>query len=109
MESNNSFKKIREEKEKWERNTLKPALERFKLKQAPTAFYTPLDAGEEFNFLGKSVSPASSPSPPGLFQLFHTGRGKEVRGPSPRLRGWSGPAATPATAPPRTPGITTCT
>ncbi len=45
MDGNNSFKKIREEKEKWEQKTLKPALERFKLKQAPTTFLYPAGRG----------------------------------------------------------------
>ena len=53
MSRNDSIKKIREEKEEWEGKTLKPALQRFKLKESPTRFYSPLDAGEGFEFLGK--------------------------------------------------------
>ena len=70
MDGNNSFKKIREEKEKWEQKTLKPALERFKLKQAPTMFYTPLDAGEQFNFLDKVGFPGQFPFTAGTFPTF---------------------------------------
>ena len=46
-------KNIAEEKKRWEEKTLKPAPERFKLKESPTAFYSPLELEEGFHFLDK--------------------------------------------------------
>ncbi len=70
MAKKDPLKKIREEKEKWEKNTLKPALERFKLKRAPTTFFTPLDDGEGFDFLGKVGFPGQYPFTAGTFPTF---------------------------------------
>ena len=35
--------KIKQDKNSWEEKTLKPALDRFKLKESPTQFYSPAD------------------------------------------------------------------
>jgi len=37
------LKKIEQERDRWGEKTLKPALERFKLKESPTQFYSPAD------------------------------------------------------------------
>ena len=37
------LEKIKQEKKRWEEKTLKPALDRFKLKESPTRFYSPSD------------------------------------------------------------------
>ena len=70
MSHNDSMKKVREEKEKWEGKTLKPALQRFKLKESPTRFYSPLDAGEGFEFLEKVGFPGQYPFTAGTFPTF---------------------------------------
>ncbi len=70
MSGNDSLKKIREEKGKWEEKTLKPALQRFKLKESPTRFYSPLDAGESFDFLEKVGFPGQYPFTAGTFPTF---------------------------------------
>jgi len=64
------LQKIREEKEKWEKETLQPALERFKLKESPTRFYTPLDQAEGFDFLAKVGFPGQYPFTAGTFPTF---------------------------------------
>ncbi len=80
MERKDSLKKTREEKEKWEKNTLKPALERFKLKKAPTTFYTPLDIGEGFDFLSKVGFPGQYPFTAGTFPTFPYRTGEKGSG-----------------------------
>ncbi len=70
MEKKESSPKIQEEKLKWEEKTLKPALQRFKLKEAPTRFYSPLDTGEEFDFLKKVGFPGQYPFTAGTFATF---------------------------------------
>jgi len=70
MDGKDSNQKVQEEKKKWEEKTLKPALERFKLKESPTRFYTPLDAGEGFDFLGKVGFPGQYPFTAGTFPTF---------------------------------------
>jgi len=64
------LEKIRQERKKWEAKTLKPALERFKLKESPTQFYTPLDTEEEFNFLEKVGFPGQYPFTAGTYPTF---------------------------------------
>src|SRR5512139_4003860 len=64
------MKNIREEREKWEVKTLKPALQRFKLKESPTRFCSPLDAGESFDFLEKIGFPGQYPFTAGTFPTF---------------------------------------
>lgn len=70
MEKKDSLQKIGEEKERWEERTLKPALQRFKLKEAPTRFYSPLDEGQEFDFLSKVGFPGQYPFTAGTFPTF---------------------------------------
>jgi methylmalonyl-CoA mutase N-terminal domain/subunit len=70
MDGKDSNQKVQEEKKKWEEKTLKPALERFKLKESPTHFYTPIDAGEGFDFLGKVGFPGQYPFTAGTFPTF---------------------------------------
>jgi methylmalonyl-CoA mutase N-terminal domain/subunit len=70
MSGNDSLKKVREERKKWEEKTLKPALQRFKLKKPPTRFYSPLDAGEGFDFLEKVGFPGQYPFTAGTFPTF---------------------------------------
>jgi len=70
MHREDPLEKIRKEKEKWEEKTLKPALDRFRLPEAPTRFYSPLDAGEEFEFLSKVGFPGQYPFTAGTFPTF---------------------------------------
>ncbi|MGC8810392.1 MAG: methylmalonyl-CoA mutase family protein, partial [bacterium] len=50
--------------------TLKPALERFKLKESPTQFYTPLDLSAEFDFLKQVGFPGQYPFTAGTYPTF---------------------------------------
>jgi methylmalonyl-CoA mutase N-terminal domain/subunit len=59
-----------EAREKWEKEILKPALERFKLKKSPTRFFTPLDLDEGFDFLEKVGFPGQYPFTAGTFPTF---------------------------------------
>ncbi|MGQ9694577.1 MAG: methylmalonyl-CoA mutase family protein [Thermodesulfobacteriota bacterium] len=61
---------IQQKKKEWEEKTLKPALERFKLKESPTHFYTPLDVGGEVDFLNKIGFPGQYPFTAGTFPTF---------------------------------------
>ncbi len=70
MEKKETLPKIQEEKSKWEEKTLKPALQRFKLKEAPTRFYSPLDTGGDFDFLQKVGFPGQYPFTAGTFATF---------------------------------------
>ena len=70
MDGKDSNQKVFEEKKKWEEKTLNPALERFKLKESPTRFYTPADAREGFDFLGKVGFPGQYPFTAGTFPTF---------------------------------------
>ncbi|MGB9699342.1 MAG: methylmalonyl-CoA mutase family protein, partial [Thermodesulfobacteriota bacterium] len=64
------LEKIKEEKKRWEEKTLKPALERFKLKESPTQFYTPLDLSAEFDFLKQVGFPGQYPFTAGTYPTF---------------------------------------
>lgn len=64
------LKKIEQEKNCWEEKTLKPALERFKLKESPTQFYSPSDLGEGFNFLDQVGFPGQYPFTAGTYPTF---------------------------------------
>lgn len=64
------IKEIEKKKKEWEEKTLKPALERFKLKESPTKFYTPLDVGGEVDFLNKVGFPGQYPFTAGTFPTF---------------------------------------
>ncbi len=70
MGRDNGKNKIQMEKQKWEEKTLRPALDRFKLKEAPTRFYSPLDVEESFDFLGKVGFPGQYPFTAGTFPTF---------------------------------------
>ena len=64
------LEKIRQVQEKWREKTLKPALERFKLKESPTRFYTPLDLEGEEEFLVKVGFPGQYPFTAATFPTF---------------------------------------
>ncbi len=67
-ESNDIMKKIGERKKNWEEHTLKPALEKFKMKEPPARFYTPLDL-ENFDFLNKVGFPGEYPFTAGTYAV----------------------------------------
>ncbi len=64
------LEKIEEEKKRWAEKTLKPALERFKLKESPTQFYTPLDLSDGFDFLRQVGFPGQYPFTAGTYPTF---------------------------------------
>lgn len=70
MEKEELIKEIEKRKKEWEEKTLKPALQRFRLKESPTRFYTPLDAGGEVDFLNKIGFPGQYPFTAGTFPTF---------------------------------------
>jgi len=63
-------KKIGEAKKLWEEKTLRPALERFKLRESPTQFYSPADLEEEPDFLNKVGFPGQYPFTAGTYPTF---------------------------------------
>ena len=63
-------KKIEEAKKQWEDKTLKPALERFKLKESPTQFHAPSDLKDGFNFLDHVGFPGQYPFTAGTYPTF---------------------------------------
>jgi methylmalonyl-CoA mutase, N-terminal domain len=87
MGDQDHLQKVREEKEKWEQKTLKPALERFKLKEAPTRFYSPLDMGEGFDFLRQVGFPGQFPFTAGTFPTFPYRSGERGAGSIPQAKG----------------------
>jgi methylmalonyl-CoA mutase N-terminal domain/subunit len=87
MEKKEDLGKIREEREKWQEKTLKPALERFKLKESPTRFYTPLEEGEDFVFLKKVGFPGQFPFTAGTFPTFPYRTGERGSGNIPQAPG----------------------
>ncbi len=62
--------KVQQEKKRWEEKTLKPALDRFKLKESPTQFYSPADLEEGFQFLGQVGFPGQYPFTAGTYPTF---------------------------------------
>lgn len=70
MDGRDSLDKIREEKEKWAEKSLRPALDRFRLKESPTQFYAPLDLPEDYDFLEKVGFPGRYPFTAGTFPTF---------------------------------------
>ncbi len=70
MDKEQFIKELAKRKKEWEEKTLKPALERFKLKESPTKFYTPLDVGGEVDFLKKIGFPGQYPFTAGTFPTF---------------------------------------
>ncbi|MFH1485269.1 MAG: hypothetical protein ABIH46_04285, partial [Chloroflexota bacterium] len=67
----------------WEESVLKPALERFGLKESPSKFYTPADVGD-FDFMEKVGFPGQYPFTAGTFPAkvyeYGTASGYEVSG-----------------------------
>ncbi|MBU1207019.1 MAG: hypothetical protein KKH04_08840, partial [Proteobacteria bacterium] len=64
------LKKIKQERNHWEEKTLKPALERFKLKESPTQFYSPSDLDDGFNFTDQVGFPGQYPFTAGTYPTF---------------------------------------
>jgi methylmalonyl-CoA mutase N-terminal domain/subunit len=64
------LEKIKQEKERWEEKTLKPALQRFKLKDSPTRFYSPADLEGEVHFLDQVGFPGQYPFTAGTYPTF---------------------------------------
>lgn len=62
-------RKIKEKKAEWEERTLKPALDRFRMKENPTRFYTPTDI-EGFDFLEKVGFPGEYPLTAGPYPVY---------------------------------------
>ena len=62
--------KIKQEKRRWEEKALKPALDRFKLKESPTQFYAPSDLDDGFNFLEQVGFPGQYPFTAGTYPTF---------------------------------------
>jgi methylmalonyl-CoA mutase N-terminal domain/subunit len=87
MEQGDSWEKIKEEKQRWEEKTLKPALDRFKLKESPTEFYSPLDLGEGFDFLARVGFPGQYPFTAGTFPTFPYRSGERGSGSVPQAAG----------------------
>ncbi len=80
------LEKIEQEKKSWEAKTLKPALDRFKLKQSPTRFYTPAEA-PDFNFLEKVGFPGQYPFTAGTYATFPYRTGERGSGAVPQAAG----------------------
>ncbi len=80
------LEKIEQEKKAWEAKTLKPALDRFKLKQSPTRFYTPGDV-RDFDFLERVGFPGQSPFTAGTFPTFPYRTGERGSGAVPQAAG----------------------
>ncbi len=62
--------KVKQEKERWEQKTLKPALDRFKLKESPTEFYSPAELDQQSSFLDKVGFPGQFPFTAGTYATF---------------------------------------
>jgi len=64
------LEKIKQEKSRWEEKTLRPALDRFKLKESPTRFYAPSDLDDSFHFLEQVGFPGQYPFTAGTYPTF---------------------------------------
>ena len=60
---------IIEKRREWEERTLKPALQRFGLKESPNKFYTPADVGD-FDFLTKVGFPGEYPFTTSTYSVY---------------------------------------
>jgi methylmalonyl-CoA mutase N-terminal domain/subunit len=60
------IERVKQERKEWEEMVLKPALERFWLKESPTKFFTPADV-EDFDFLTKVGFPGEYPFTAGTY------------------------------------------
>ena len=65
------IEEIRKGKQEWEEKVLKPALDRFGLKESPTKFYSPADLGD-FDFLTKVNFPGQYPFTAGTYAMAPT-------------------------------------
>ncbi|MFC1864349.1 methylmalonyl-CoA mutase family protein [Chloroflexota bacterium] len=65
----NEIEKIKEKRQEWEERALKPALERFGLKESPNKFYTPADV-EDFDFLTKVGFPGEYPLTASTYPVY---------------------------------------
>jgi len=65
----NDLKAIANAKKEWEEHSIAPALKRFKMKENPTCFYTPLDL-PDFDFLKKVGFPGQYPYTAGTYAFF---------------------------------------
>ncbi|MGQ9694593.1 MAG: methylmalonyl-CoA mutase family protein [Thermodesulfobacteriota bacterium] len=74
------LEEIKAERKRWEEKTLKPALERFKLKESPTQFYTPLDLEDGFDFLKQVGFPGQYPFTAGTYPTFPYRTGEKGSG-----------------------------
>ena len=81
------LKKIKQEKSRWEEKALKPALERFKLKESPTRFYSPLDLENGFDFLDQVGFPGQFPFTAGTYPTFPYLTGERGSGGIPQAKG----------------------
>ena len=79
--------KIKQEKNRWEEKTLKPALQRFKLKESPTRYYSPSDLEEEFHFLDQVGFPGQYPFTAGTYPTFPYLTGERGSGGIPQAKG----------------------
>ncbi|MDY6843261.1 MAG: methylmalonyl-CoA mutase family protein, partial [Thermodesulfobacteriota bacterium] len=66
--ANEMLNKIEERKKNWEEGALKKGLERFRLKEYPNKFYTPLDI-KDHNFLEKVGFPGEYPFTAGRYSV----------------------------------------
>ena len=57
---NEDIEEIKKRKQEWEEKVLKPAVDRFGLKESPSKFYSPADV-EDFDFLTKVGFPGEYP------------------------------------------------
>ena len=87
MGKKEGLKKIREEKVKWEEKTLRPVLEKFKLKDPPTRFYTPAEQGEDSDFLRDVGFPGQYPFTAATFPTFPYRSGERGAGSVPQAAG----------------------
>ncbi|MBM4330756.1 MAG: methylmalonyl-CoA mutase [Deltaproteobacteria bacterium] len=81
------IKKVEQEKHRWKEKTLQPALERFKLKESPTQFYSPSDLEDGFNFLDRVGFPGQYPFTAGTYPTFPYRTGERGSGGIPQAKG----------------------
>ena len=64
----NQFEKIRHKRKEWEERVLRPALERFRLKESPNKFFSPADIAD-FDFLTDVGFPGEYPFTAGTYAM----------------------------------------
>jgi len=77
--SQDSLKNIKRKRQEWEKNTLKPALDRFKIAKSPNQFYTPLDI-PDFDFTENVGFPGEYPYTAGSYASSVPGSGPVTGG-----------------------------